>query len=181
VGRLISSAVAEALEVTFIEPIVDRLLSAGLASPGELVGCSETEIAGLERALSLRFPAAYREFLMRMGRRAGELFVGSDYFVDRLHVLQDGARNLLAEMQSDFVLPESALVILMHQGYVFFFLDVSEGSDDPPVFRFVESDKVPSKVADRFTQFLADCVEDTAEIVAETEAYRKRQGLSEYR
>jgi hypothetical protein len=61
-----------------IEDAVRRLAAANLASEGALQGCGEEEVHALERTYEVRLPAAYRDFLKRMGRGAGEFLTGTE-------------------------------------------------------------------------------------------------------
>jgi hypothetical protein len=95
----------------------------------DLVPCTEDEIAFLERWLKRPCPQAYREFLHWMGYWGGGLFVGSDFFYERLMNMQEWARALLEEDHYPGELPEDAFVFFMHQGYRFYFFRFSEGAD----------------------------------------------------
>jgi hypothetical protein len=44
----------------------------------------------------------------------------------------------------------------MHQGYQFLFFKC-DGSDDPPVYYYLEGDSSPTKKFDRFTEWIALC------------------------
>jgi len=110
----------------------------------DLVPCTEDEIAFLERWIKRPLPQAYREFLQWMGYWGGGLFVGSDFFYDRLMNMQEGARALLEEDHYPGELPEDAFVFFMHQGYQFYFFRFSEGAD-PPVYYYLEDPEKPEQ------------------------------------
>ena len=108
-------------------------------------GCSEAEIAELESACDARFPSDYREFLLCAGRRAGNLWIGSDYRYDELLDNQEAGVELLAD--AGLELPKGAIVFLMHQGYQFFYL-AADG-----VYYYHEGRQAPVKESDSFAEF----------------------------
>jgi hypothetical protein len=61
-----------------IEVLHDKIVAYGLASPADLVGCSEEDIKQLEDRFGLVLPGFYAAFLWKMGREAGRFRVGSD-------------------------------------------------------------------------------------------------------
>lgn len=92
------------------------------------------EVEGLERRLGVTFPSAYKAFLLILGCDGGPDFVGSDCTTKHLPWLRDGAHELLRRSGSTVLLPEKAVVCLMHQGYFFVYFVADGKSDDPPVF-----------------------------------------------
>src|SRR5205085_1082486 len=77
---------------------------------------SPEEVAALEQQLGTEFPAAYKAFLLILGRDGGSDFIGSDCTIGRLPELRGGAEDLLRRSRSQYTLPEKAVVFLMHQG-----------------------------------------------------------------
>lgn len=102
-------------------------------------GVSVEEIARLEGKLGFKIPLAYKEFLTSMGKNHFPLFNGSETEFNKLDKNFNGARLLLEECHSFLELPQNALVIQFHQGYMFWFILMSE-EDNPPVYGFNESD-----------------------------------------
>lgn len=153
-----------------IQIAVRRLSQSGLASPSELCGCTNEEIANLESQSSVNLPSTFRTFLSLMGKRAGEFLVGTDWTFSQLPELKERAQGLLEECGlKTAVLPATAFVFAMHQGYQFLFFD-SVAGDDPPVFLFLEGEDGPQQVFSSFSQWLLQCVDD------EIEAYRESSG-----
>ena len=149
-----------------------------IARKDELRGCSDREIAQLELDLGIQLPCVYREFLLRMGRSAGGLFVGSDAFFPKLRRLQTWASEMLSEVKSPFILPTDAFVILMHQGYVCFFIRTMDG-DDPPVYRILERDTQATLVSATFSAFLLDMIRECCEMKKAGHEYRREHGLAD--
>jgi hypothetical protein len=121
----------------------------------EGVPASPEEVAALELQLGKRFPAAYKAFLLILGRDGGSDFMGSDCTIRSLPELRGWAEELLRECGSRETLPENAVVFLMHQGYFFAYFLVDEGTDDPPVFAYQEGDNAPVMKAETFSAWLA--------------------------
>lgn len=104
--------------------------------------CTEEEVRLLEKEVGFALPAAYKEFLLWMGHRAGKLLRGEDCFYEYILANQKGAVELLEENGNPEVLPEDALVFCMHQGYHFYFMHVSEG-DNPRIYHYSEVEDPP--------------------------------------
>ena len=112
------------------------------------------EVEALERKLGVAFPAAYKAFLLILGRDGGPDFVGSDCTIGHVPKLREGAEELLQSCGSPFRLPESVVVFLMHQGYVFAYFIADGRSEDPPVFFYLEGDSAPVQKAETFSAWL---------------------------
>ena len=152
-----------------IQGSIEKLVSAGLASPGQMAGCSEVDIRQLESLAGAKLPKAYEKFLKAMGRGAGDFLAGTDLFMPKLPNLRTWAETLLQRTNSPFQLPPGIFVFLVHQGYQFMFFYLNQG-DDPEVFHFEEGDEQPHMVFGRFTEWLAASVDD------EIAAYRDVHG-----
>jgi hypothetical protein len=116
---------------------------------------SQEEVAALERQLGMEFPAAYKAFLLILGRDGGPDFIGSDCSIRVLPGLRRGAEDLLRRSGSQYTLPEKAVVFLMHQGYYFVYFLADQTSEDPAVFAYGEGDPAPAKKAESFSAWLA--------------------------
>ena len=130
--------------------------SSGIA-PEDIVGCSDEEVRGLEDRFGVHVPAAYREWLLWMGHRAGGFLRGTDVFYDSdLPSLKEGALELFHENEMDGALPADALVFYLHQGYVVQFMRLSEG-DDPPIYGYAEGkeQRAPTRWYDNLSAWLA--------------------------
>jgi hypothetical protein len=127
-------------------------LEHGLRGKGTAIGCSADDISALEHQAGIEFPADYREFLLRAGRGAEDLWRGSDYTLDELPEIQEAAKELLRD--ANLALPKGSFVFFMHQGYQFFFLN----PDD--VFFFLEGRKEIEKHHDSFADFFQATVHD---------------------
>lgn len=142
-----------------IDEIAKVLIDRGVASERDIVGCSTSEIAEIEKNVGLRLPAAYREFLAEMGRSMGDFYRGTDITYRWLPGMTQAAHELVDEDESDIRLPEDAIAFMMHQGYQFMFIRASEG-EDPPVYYYMEMSGKFVRKAERLTQFLFDVAHD---------------------
>lgn len=130
-----------------------------MASPEQVRPCSEDEVAQLEQRIGQRLPAAYREFLLWMGKGAGRFFVGTDYFyadVSQFDRHIEGAKKLLEENNITDPLPEDAFVFYMHQGYQIMYFRLSAG-DDPPIYYYGEGEGYDS-VRIRYPSYSASLI-----------------------
>jgi hypothetical protein len=100
--------------------------------------CSQEEVAVLEQRRGLTFPAAYREFLLWMGKSAGAPFLeGHEVFLSSLP-LNHAAQALLAEHHVETPLPDGAIVFALIPGQGFIFLQQNKlrNSADPEVYTY---------------------------------------------
>jgi hypothetical protein len=146
-----------------------KLRQSGLASASDICACTDEQIADLESRMHLALPYTYRSFLSSMGEGAGKFLVGTDWTLPQLSGLRAKAEELLKECDLEStVLPATAFVFAMHQGYQFLFFDTVAGND-PPVFLFVEGEHEPQRVFNSFSEWLLQCVNE------EIETYRELQ------
>jgi len=163
-------------------PFINLLLSS-ISEENRRV-CNKQEIEELERNFGL-LPKAYKNFLEIAGKGAGQLFVGTNIFYEKYTVVPKqgvtAAQNSIEKLQAtaDFILqnsgfttleekrrilPENALVICTHQGYLFDFIQLhpshNELRDDPPVFRFEEDQENAVMIAPKFSTYIAEAIEN---------------------
>jgi SMI1-KNR4 cell-wall len=127
--------------------------------PEDFISCTEEEVVALEQQLGVTLPEAYREFLLWMGHKAGDLFAGSQWLYKKIPRLQVGAREALEKNNFPESLPGDAFVFWMHQGYQFMFFRLSEDSD-PPVYYYHEGRHKTSfeKYANSFSEVLYEAI-----------------------
>lgn len=146
------------MTLPWIDSFVRRLLESGLATQETLVGCSEQDISTIEASFKLKLPEQYKEYLRKMGRKAGEFLqecsLTFPYFEDN----RKTAENLL--QKTNYVLPSTAFVFVERYACQFFFFDTVDGKDNPPVFRFHEGDDIPVQIADSLTEALDLALQD---------------------
>src|SRR5215472_16251878 len=126
-----------------VEAFVSRYRALGLDG----TPATPEEIAALERQFGVVFPAAYKAFLLILGRDGGADFIGSDCTIRSVPTLREGAEKLLRSRGCRFGLPEKAVVFLMHQGYFFIYFVADGTAEDPPIYAYREGDEVPSQKA----------------------------------
>lgn len=143
----------------------DDLTALGFAKPRQIIGCTTEEIAAIERTVSAPLPYAYVAFLKMMGKKAGNLWVGSNVFYPEPLTLNEDALALLRENGDESFWQQGNIAFHMHQGYQFLFVKAGEG-DDPPVYHYLEG-RLPgtgtvSRLRDSFTQFIHAFVHEEA-------------------
>jgi hypothetical protein len=114
-----------------------KLERAAIIPTDQIVPCSRSEIAHMEKQLNVQLPQAYREFLLWMGHGAGRFLRGSTCFYQDLGRLKESATELLNENNSPLRLPDGAFVFFMHQGYQFCYL-LTHQEENPPVYFYGE-------------------------------------------
>jgi SMI1 / KNR4 family (SUKH-1) len=162
--------------MTMIANIREQIISSGLATDEQVVGCSESEIKSLEMKLAFRLPDAYREFLAVMGKRAGGFCRGSDMLYHAFWEAQNAMASYLEESDKPLSLPEKAIVIQSHQGYQFFILSASEGAN-PPVRVFGDGVDGLQQFSTTFTEWLQLMLDQQLATIQWRKDYRKQHGL----
>ena len=104
-----------------VDDIQQQMVGGRFASADSIVGCTEDEIQALEKKYDIRLPSIYRAFLGRMGHRAGDFLVGTNWTHRDLSDLRSAGEELIGEAATAYRLPADAFVFAMHQGYSFLF------------------------------------------------------------
>ena len=78
--------------------------------------------------------------------------MGTVAFFPELLGVRKAALDLLHECGAPFELAQDEVVIGMHQGYNFLYLQA--GTTDPAVWRYMEGDRQPVQVAEHFTELV---------------------------
>ncbi len=107
----------------------------------------------LSRFSDIKLPSAYVDFMRYAGD--GSYWIGSDCSFDDVPKLREWADELLEENSFPCKLKDDDFVFWMHQGYMFYYFNLSEG-DDPPVYYYSEAAEISSfvKCSDSFTSFI---------------------------
>ena len=117
-------------------------------------GASERQCRALERAIGHPLPAAYRQYLLWIGRDRNGILRGSDCFIEHVQENHEALPELLAENQVDFELPSEFLVFLLHQGYVAAWFELPATDPDPVVWVFGEGQHDHPESPGRFSEWL---------------------------
>lgn len=142
------------------EQLVRRLASRGVDA-AQWQPCSPQQVQALEAHVGGQLPAAYRAFLLLMGRGAGDYLAGTPCFYDELLPIQAWSRSLLAQHRLDHLLPPDAF-FFVNNGYHLLFFRLCEG-DDPPVYTYLEGDAVAAafpRAFERYSDFLLSMADE---------------------
>jgi len=147
--------------MTVIDNLIDLFLKEGRAEKESIIGCTPNEILEIEASQDVKLPSSYKEFLSKMGKRAGYLSVGTTIFYPGILRLKIFMTELLEEYDSvAFRLPPNAFVFKSHQGYMYSYF-ICNSTDDPIVYNYVAGHSLPIKLELTYTEWLA--------VVAESE------------
>lgn len=137
---------------TEIERILEEIVAGEDAAA--VVGITDDEIAEICQAWGVeQLPAAYREFLRRMGREAGWLLRGTCAFYPEILELPEMVTEFFSEDEGGMPLPDDAVVFAMHQGYqVYWFTSLK--SSNPEVVLYMERRTEPMETWATFDAFL---------------------------
>lgn len=148
----------------FLDKFAEDLIQWGLASFWTIRGCKTHEITKLEQHFEIRLPQIYKEFLAKMGHRAGIFSQGTDMFYESLFTNREGFQELLEEDKFSFVLEPKLFVFSSHQGYIYHFFNVEENVIDPPIYGYMEGELKIKKVNDSFSAFLIKSLAEQKQI-----------------
>jgi hypothetical protein len=112
--------------------------------------CDEFDVQDLEQQLAIRFPVAYKAFLLVAGNGFTP-FEGSHYALeDDFAELQRAGKQILQTYGKQA--PAGAFVFFVHQGFVVRLFLLNDG-EDPPVFECVDGSPI-EQLSPRFSEFL---------------------------
>jgi hypothetical protein len=143
--------------------LFDRRLLARFDNP---IGATEHEVSELEGVLGFRFPIAYRQYLLWMGKDKHGALKGSEWFIDDVEDNQDFLEEFLNENSVTSELDRRKFCIFSHQGYMGAWFLAGESEADPKCQFYSESNSDPIATdAGTFSQFLLKELQGIAEIL----------------
>jgi hypothetical protein len=99
------------------------LIELDLASADTIWPCTLEEIVEVQASHPVALPPEYEQFLALMGRRAGDLLRGTDFYYPGILGLANAGRELLRDNDALHLLPEGSVILGMHQGYELYWLE----------------------------------------------------------
>lgn len=136
-----------------------RLRHSTLVGEAGFEGCSDEQIAAIERRYDVRLPASYRRFLSELGVSMGGFLPGDDLCYPAVLELTDEVRAWLDERDGRATVSATEFVFAGHHDYVYLSFDTAAGSD-PPVDRYVAGDTRATRVFDTFSEWFEATVRD---------------------
>ncbi|MDQ3785685.1 MAG: hypothetical protein M3422_00390 [Actinomycetota bacterium] len=116
------------------------LIETGLAAEESIVGCTPEEVAEFRRVRGVaELPAQYEDFLTVMGRQAGDLLRGTDFFYPVILEVGEWGQEVFDENNMDHVYAPGSLVLGTHQGYIVYWME--PGQPSGPVRRYMETEE----------------------------------------
>ncbi len=145
------------------EPLLTRMQLSGIAAADDLRGCTDVEIARLEKRYGLTLPFIYQNYLRIMGHGAGKLFSH-----DHMAVTYPNVFDMTLDFTTDWraenaaapgtspELPANALIIAGRLADQFNFI-CCEGQYDCPVYYINTLDKQAVEAAPSLLDWLEGC------------------------
>jgi hypothetical protein len=124
-----------------IEELVEYLISIGLATPDTIQPCSPPDVEEIRRVQGVNLPTQYEQFLRTMGRRAGDLLRGTDFFYPGVIRYFDEVREFIVENGITHLVRPDAVLVGMHQGAELYWLD--QGDPSGPMHWYQEGAEAP--------------------------------------
>lgn len=117
--------------------------------------CSEQEVNEIETSLGIKFPRAYREVYLILGKWYGfSVIDDNSYKYPDYKGMKEGAETIVSESDIDLDLGNDILVFgCVESVGAIYFLKLSEG-EDPPVYEYLEDDEGPTMVAESYSSFI---------------------------
>jgi SMI1 / KNR4 family (SUKH-1) len=145
-----------------IESYLEKMSEMGVVNLEDIQGCSLDEIADLERKYSIKLPASYKSFLLRLGKKFGNLVDRREYRIDYESVLQmtEYDRRINQECREEdpseeiLELPDNALLILGRCDGSQFYYILGEGGEDSAVYYYNTDEEIIEKERDSFWDIL---------------------------
>jgi hypothetical protein len=133
-----------------IDEFARALVEMGVAGEGELEGCTGKELAAvLEKADGFPLPGHYLAFLRRLGRQAGRLLRGTDFYYPEPLDANDYAKEFVEGDPNLRI--TGRFFFATHQGYQLYFFDESEPEK---VYLHTEGTPEPQLLEETFLGFL---------------------------
>jgi hypothetical protein len=102
----------------------ERIVKGGMARPDTIVPCAPEEVEEIRADQGVpELPRQYQEFLLVMGRQAGDFLKGTDFFYPTVLGLGQDGRELLEENHALGLLVLGSVIIGMHQGYELYWIE----------------------------------------------------------
>lgn len=139
------------------EKVAEKIIKAGLATAGEIQGCTDDEIADVEAECNVNLPVAYKSFLKYLGKSSGEFLRGYVCHYPNILSKQDNARRVIKRNNLSTEIGEDEFVFVGSQGTTFFYFNVQD--PDPAVYILSASHGEPEKFSDSFSDWLWEMVE----------------------
>src|SRR6266852_5992648 len=99
------------------DKLVERLLAAGIATPGEIIGCTDQDLREITQHAPGPLPFAYLDFLYAIGRGVRHFLPEQDVYYPHMLRLTEEAKPILDNWEKgQLLLPADAFVCTMRYG-----------------------------------------------------------------
>ena len=150
------------MTMVLVRDVIERLSAVGkLPSANRVVGVPSAELDGWERELGIELPVDYRSFMEAAGATMdARLFMGSGFFWPAPLHFRAVAREFL-EPDEYALIPDDALFILEHQGYVFVWIESADPAAPVYMSQPVDVDvREIKRIAASFREWLLFCLNE---------------------
>lgn len=114
--------------------------------------CTESEVNGIEEGLKIKFPRAYRELYLLLGKkRAFSIASENGYNFPEYKEMQEGAKEITDEITLDY--NNIFVFVVFKENGVISFFRLDEG-DDPPVYEYEGGSEEPEQVSAHFSDYI---------------------------
>ncbi len=134
----------------WVENLAERFIEAGIATPEKILGCTDEEVLEIEKFYNLKLPDAYKEYLLKFGKRSGDFLRECEIYYPHILENREAAETLL-DANTDYKLKQSDYVFIARYGCQFWFFQTEDRNPNPSVLRYTEDSLKPILLAESFT------------------------------
>jgi len=134
----------------WVENLAERFIETGIATPEKILGCTDEEVLEIEKFYNLKLPDAYKEYLLKFGKRSGDFLRECEIYYPHILENREAAETLL-DANTDYKLKQSDYVFIARYGCQFWFFQTEDRNPNPPVLRYTEDSLKPILLAESFT------------------------------
>jgi hypothetical protein len=116
--------------------------------------CTEGEVNGIEAGLKVKFPRAYRELYLLLGKkRAFRIAPENGYKFPEYKEMQAGAKEITDSNGITLDYDNIFVFVVFEENAVISFFRLDEG-DDPPVYEYEGGSEEPEQVTAHFSDYI---------------------------
>jgi hypothetical protein len=152
-----------------MDDLINFMVEKEIASISDIQGYSELEISTFENLNHVSLPSIYRDYLLAIGKKHGDLFGGASVYLEHYDFCK---KDFLTQIeQYSFQVSEkyfeSGFLFYANRGYDFQFFYLDQTDNDPRIF-WVNDQNTEEFTGLTFTRFLWRKAHEVAEIITST-------------
>jgi len=157
----------------YFEEYTDYLEKHELENP---LGSPSEDISELEKSLGCSLPAAYKEYLLLIGKDYEGVMVGTNCFLSDVKSNNEYLPELLEENDlSEHILPNRYVAFFCHQGYMMAWFSIPSEASDPVCTYYFEGTTEKPEEYGTFSEFMKKDMLGNARLKVENRRFEMKQ------